>query len=274
MLKYTEGDITLEGVKIHYYRTGGKKPPVILLHGATDNGLCWTPLAENLAADHDVIMPDAQGHGLSDRFTPGSKTNNSVRQYAGLIKELGLVKPVVIGHSMGGNAAAAFAVEYSSLPRAIILEDPPWTDSPVPGTPGSRDEDKFKTDMKALGDSYRKLSLDQLIMRNRKTEPKWSEAEQIPWAQSKHQVDPELFSYPLINPRPYTEAAVLIQCPTLLIIAEKGFITRAVAENAAKIWKAKGNFKWVQIKNAGHSVRRDNFPDYMKTVRDFLKSLK
>jgi N-formylmaleamate deformylase len=274
MLKYTEKDVILDGVKIHYYRTGGKKPPVILLHGATDNGLCWTPVAENLAADYDVIMPDAQGHGLSDRFTPASKTNNYVRQNAGLIRELGLSKPVVMGHSMGGNIAAALAADYPSLTRAIILEDLPWSDTPVMGTPGDMNEDKFKANMKALGESYRLLSLAELVARNQRTEPKWSEAEQIPWAQSKHQVDPALFAYPLLDFRPYTQIAPLIQCPTLLIRADRGFVTQALAENVAKIWKSKQPFKWVVIKDASHSIRRDNFPDYIKAVRDFLKSLK
>ena len=38
-MNYTEGDVTVNGVNIHYYRTGGGKPPFVLLHGATDNGL-------------------------------------------------------------------------------------------------------------------------------------------------------------------------------------------------------------------------------------------
>lgn len=60
---YTEGDTMINGVKIHYYRTGGNKPPFVLLHGATDNGLCRTPVAEKLADKYDVIMPDALATG-------------------------------------------------------------------------------------------------------------------------------------------------------------------------------------------------------------------
>lgn len=59
MLQYSEGDVNINGIKIHYYRTSGNKPPFILLHGATDNGLCWTPVAEYLAGQYDVIMVDA-----------------------------------------------------------------------------------------------------------------------------------------------------------------------------------------------------------------------
>ncbi len=56
---------TNNGNKIHYYRTGGDKPPVLLLHGVMDNGLCWAPLGRVLASDYDVILPDARGHGLT-----------------------------------------------------------------------------------------------------------------------------------------------------------------------------------------------------------------
>ncbi|MGD0100048.1 MAG: alpha/beta hydrolase, partial [Acidobacteriota bacterium] len=35
------GNVIIDGIKIHYYRSGGKKPPIVLLHGATDDGLCW-----------------------------------------------------------------------------------------------------------------------------------------------------------------------------------------------------------------------------------------
>jgi hypothetical protein len=39
--EYNEGNFITDGIKIHYHRSGGKKPPIVLLHGATDDGLCW-----------------------------------------------------------------------------------------------------------------------------------------------------------------------------------------------------------------------------------------
>lgn len=125
MLKYNEGNLKIDGINIHYYRTGGNKPPFILLHGATDNGLCWTPLAELLAVKYDVIMPDAQGHGLSDRLDPAFTFESHTHQVAGLARELGIKKPLIMGHSMGADTAVNIVIEYPSLPRAIVLEDPP-----------------------------------------------------------------------------------------------------------------------------------------------------
>ena len=63
---WTEGDVLTNGIRMHYYRTGGDKPALVLAHGFSDNGLCWTPVARVLQADYDVIMIDARGHGKSE----------------------------------------------------------------------------------------------------------------------------------------------------------------------------------------------------------------
>jgi pimeloyl-ACP methyl ester carboxylesterase len=65
--EWFSGDVVANGIRTHYSRTGGQtgggKPPLVLAHGATDSGLCWSRLARALEADYDVIMPDARGHG-------------------------------------------------------------------------------------------------------------------------------------------------------------------------------------------------------------------
>ena len=65
------------GMTIHYYRTGGALPPLVLVHGVTDDGLCWSPIADKLSDLCDVILVDTRGHGLSSAstvwiFPPGS----------------------------------------------------------------------------------------------------------------------------------------------------------------------------------------------------------
>jgi pimeloyl-ACP methyl ester carboxylesterase len=57
-----------DGARIHYTRTGGQKPPVLLLHGVQVNGLTWLGTAKALEATYDVVMPDFRGHGLSSRL--------------------------------------------------------------------------------------------------------------------------------------------------------------------------------------------------------------
>jgi pimeloyl-ACP methyl ester carboxylesterase len=71
MARWVTGCCKANGTELHYLRTGGDKPPVVLLHGLTANGACWTPLARALENDYDVVMPDARGHGRSGKPADG-----------------------------------------------------------------------------------------------------------------------------------------------------------------------------------------------------------
>ena len=126
MAEWFAGDIRANGIKIHYYRTGGSKLPIVICHGATDNGLCWTPVARVLEDDYDVIMPDSRWHGFSDGPVDGNTPDSQVEDLLGFVHALDLEKPVLMGHSMGANTAFQTASRYPELARAIILEDPPF----------------------------------------------------------------------------------------------------------------------------------------------------
>jgi len=270
MLTYSEGDFKAGKVKIHYYRTGGQKPPFVLLHGATDNGLCWARVAAALAPDYDVVMPDAQGHGLSDRIGADFSSNSFGDQVAALAAGLGLKKPVIMGHSMGASTADEVASRYPSLPGALILEDPGWV-TPPPSATDTEEGRKRTEDFRARSESFLHRRLDDILGESRKTDPTWSEEDRIPWAVAKHQFDLAMFSSGPRSWRSYAEIVPLIDCPTLLICAEKGIVTTEVAENAARLWKSKKPFRWVRIMGAGHNVRREKFDEFMAAVTAFLK---
>lgn len=124
-MEYSEGNVHVNGVKIHYYRTGVGKTPFVMLHGAADNGLCWMLVAKKLSIDYDIIIPDAWGYGLSDRLEPGSSPRVAIGETVRLINELDLSQPIIMGHSMEAGTAAGIATEHPELPRAVILKDPP-----------------------------------------------------------------------------------------------------------------------------------------------------
>ena len=126
---WQSGFINTNGLRLHYTRTGGPKPPLVLAHGVTDDGLCWSPVATALAPDYDVIMVDARGHGLSDAPLEGYGPIEQADNLAGLIEALDLTAPLILGHSMGAMTTLMLAARHPELPRAIALEDPPpWWD--------------------------------------------------------------------------------------------------------------------------------------------------
>ena len=273
MFDYHEGNVKVNGIKLHYYRTGGNKPPLVLLHGATDSGLCWTPVAVFLQPRHDVIMVDAQGHGFSDRLDSDFAFSNHTHQIIGLINELRLGRPIIMGHSMGAGTAVNIAVEQPELPKAIILEDPAWHAGEDMAAENSEEMIKQREAFMEAPTGYGQRTLDEIIEEGRKNNPTWSEAEIIPWAMSKLQFDPELFSKLHIDRPTYEELVPKIDCPTLLIMSDGGLVNIDTAEKAASIWKSDKPFKWVQITGAGHNIRREQFGKYRETLLDFLDSL-
>ena len=126
MAELVSGDVVVNGVKIHYHRTGGDKPPVVLAHGITGNGLCWTRLAQALEGEYDLVMYDTRGHGLSDAPETGYASEDHAADLAGLVEALSLERPVLIGHSMGAGNVAMTVATYPDLARCTVLEDPPW----------------------------------------------------------------------------------------------------------------------------------------------------
>ena len=182
---WQEGYVAVGGVRLHYHRTGGDKPAVVLAHGITDNGLCWTRLARALQASYDLILYDARGHGMSDH--PGSyKLADHVADLVGLIQALDLKSPFLFGHSMGGTHSAFAAARYPDLPRGLLLEDPHWPAEP---------EDAATYDLETWRNNLatdKAKPVETLLRSGRANNPAWDAGELCPWAEAKRQVDPDV----------------------------------------------------------------------------------
>jgi pimeloyl-ACP methyl ester carboxylesterase len=113
---------TVDGARIHYTRTGGQKPPVLLLHGVQASGLTWLRTAKALEATYDVVMPDFRGHGQSSRIGSSLSPDALVNDTIGVLRALELATPYVVGHSMGADIAGRLAAAYPA--RAVVLVDP------------------------------------------------------------------------------------------------------------------------------------------------------
>ena len=115
MSNWSSKYIQTNGIQLHYYQTGGDLTPLILAHGITDNGLCWTRLANHLMEDFNVIMIDARGHGHSEAPKSGYSKVDHARDLAGLIEGLELDHPHLIGHSMGAANVSSLASNFPHL---------------------------------------------------------------------------------------------------------------------------------------------------------------
>src|SRR5689334_17571717 len=189
MSEWQSGYIDVDGLRMHYTRTGGEKPPLVLAHGFSDDGLCWSRVARALEGDFDVVMVDACGHGRSAERTAPYGPLEQAADLAGVINGLGLGHPMILGHSMGALTTLVLAGTYPELPRAILLEDPPaaWAAAPEapPGAPRQPTPRDWFAELK-------KLSGDEMIAQERERSPLWDAAEFGPWADAKLRASPNL----------------------------------------------------------------------------------
>jgi N-formylmaleamate deformylase len=259
--------IHTNGIRLRYTRTGGDKPAVVLAHGVTDDGLCWSPVAEVLAPDYDVIMVDARGHGLSDAPPTGYTPIELAADLAGVIEALDLKSPIVLGHSMGAATTLVLAARYPQLLRAIALEDPPpWWD-PAYERPNSL---AWQAMMRAWLVPLKQQPRQAILEAQRVAEPGWSDAELEPWVDSKLHFSLNFFN-DLSDPGLDWSAIVRqVHCPALLITGDVA-AGALVSEQAALLFQQLiPQAQIAHIAGAGHSIRRDRFEQYLQAVQPFL----
>ena len=125
-MTFTSNTIQANGITQHYYRSGGDKPPLVLMHGFTDDGACWFPFAEGLIQDYDVIMPDARAHGKSSRVAGIGFSNEALADdAAAFIQALALDRPLLpvptlaalAMRAQGGRIVSAIASSCRSTAR-------------------------------------------------------------------------------------------------------------------------------------------------------------
>ncbi len=272
---WTQNDLMVNDIRLHYYRTGrGDKRPLVLVHGFSDNGLCWTPTARDLESEYDVIMPDMRAHGLSERVRPGDKVDMPA-DLAGLIRILGLVSPVIAGHSMGAMIAYQVGVRFPELARALVLEDPPWWLSrPVQPSPGGRPAKNSRANWaRSLGNQ----TLDELRAQYRRDHPNWPEELIGPMCESKKQLDPAIIDK-MVDRMNFQEASWLttiqnITRPMLILTGNPQLGGITTPEVVAKIQALNPRVTFVNIPDVGHLIRFDNYAAFMDALRAFLKQV-
>lgn len=252
------------GIDIHYLRTGGSKPPLILLHGLTASGACWTPLARALQGEYDVVMPDARGHGTSSAPAKGYRYEDHANDVIGLIQRLGLAAPVLLGHSMGGMTAVLAASRITAVIRALILADPTFL-SP------ERQRDVHTSDV--VAQQRRLLNLDkkevlaQARARHPQRRPEFIELV------TEARLTTRLAAFEvLVPPNPeYRRLISTIDVPMLLVIGDNGAVVSL--ETARELKNLNPRLRIEQIQHAGHGLPYDQPERLEAAIKFFLRSL-
>jgi len=104
-------------------------PPVLLIHGNCSSALYWEPLVRELPETWRIVMPDLRGYGESETL-PVDGTRG-LRDFADDVAAVFTdgsfapgVRPVVVGHSMGGGVAMQLLIDHPAEIAALVLEAP------------------------------------------------------------------------------------------------------------------------------------------------------
>lgn len=116
---------TRDGVTLRYDEAGAGEPALLFIHGWTCNRTNWRDQFSHFAKKHHVVALDLRGHGESDKPDEDYSIDGFVEDIIWLIDELGLEKPVIVGHSMGGCIAMNLARKHPDVASAVVLIDSP-----------------------------------------------------------------------------------------------------------------------------------------------------
>lgn len=249
------------GIDVHYWRTGGDKPVLILLHGLAENGVSWTAVARALENRYDIIMPDARGHGMSSSPIHGYTYLDHAQDVIELIRALDLQSPYLIGHGMGGMTAAMVASRLGLAIGGIVLADPTFIHTEGQG-------EHYARAMAAQQLQILRRSKESVMAAARVKHPHLAAEMVANLVESRLQTSLSAFEV-LVPPHPeFKELVRNIYVPTLLVLGGEGMVT---TQDADALHTLHPGLQYKLIEDAGHGLMYDKPVRLALAVDVFLR---
>lgn len=119
----SERTVEVQGIQTHLFEAGSPTaPPLLYLHG-TNLGNLWLDYHNALAQHFHILAPDTPGFGLTVRPDWMRDMSDYILYFRDLLDTLGLDKPNIVGHSLGGWMAAELAVWYPERVSKLVLSN-------------------------------------------------------------------------------------------------------------------------------------------------------
>ena len=125
---YQSQTANVNGVQIHYLKSGSGKKALVLIHGFGDTSHMWVPLFDEFSNDYTIIAPDMRGLGDSSKPAAGYDKKTIAKDIHELVRSLGYQQVTVVGHDIGLMVAYAYAAQYPNEVEKLAL-----LDAPIPG---------------------------------------------------------------------------------------------------------------------------------------------
>ncbi|WP_082369196.1 alpha/beta fold hydrolase [Arthrobacter sp. ERGS1:01] len=246
------------------FTVAGTGPTVVLLHGLAGSSREFEPTMAGLMPGYRVAALDQRGHGRSTRRPADVSREAYVLDVVALIELLSPGEPVhLVGQSMGAHTAMLTAADRPDLVASLVLLE-------CDAGPGERDQVAglgryfaswpvpFKDAQDArtfLGDSA--LASAWLADLEQRPDGLWP------------RFDPDIMAacmVPVTAPRWHEWQSVA--APTLVLYGEHGMFTE---RQKAEFITARPGTRRVDIPGAGHDAHLENFPAWIRALREFLE---
>lgn len=123
-------NITYKNIQVNY-TSSGKGSAIVLLHGFLENNSMWGDLIPILSKRNKIITVDLFGHGKTGNLGYIHTMEEQATMVRSLLKTLNIRKTTLIGHSMGGYVALAFAELFPKNTKGIcLMNSTAYPDSP------------------------------------------------------------------------------------------------------------------------------------------------
>jgi pimeloyl-ACP methyl ester carboxylesterase len=263
---FARGDVDTGSVRLTYWRHGQGRP-LLVLHGRSDWGLDWARFARRVGSDVDCVLLDQRGHGYSDKPYDGYTHARMAEDAAAVARRLGLERPAVLGHSMGGGVALALAAGLPGEIDRLLLIEPSVRvldqDARDGRDRGGRDAHKLR---QTLG---RQALIEQL----RHAHPTWDDADIANTVESTLLCSPFVFT-DARRPDAAAQRAQLasLRCPTLVVRGEpeRGSLISDEAARLIPDLVPDGRARVTTIAGTGHVPQRQAFDLFVAVVLPFL----
>lgn len=262
-------------VSLRYFRSGGDKPPLVLVHGFTDSALYFERLADLLAESWDVIAYDARGHGQSSRITDRFDDGLRADDLQFVINELSLDRPALLGHSMGAATIALAATRNTDLSRGIVLEDPAWWEPAEASTP--EEAATQRAERQARNQAWREwvaalqtMPFEQALAERAADSPKWRADDVERSVNARIDVQLDLFDHFPNERSPWRSIVDQLPCPTLVVIGDHALGGIITTELADEMRNRNSRVEIAAIADAGHAIRYDQFDAFAAATIEFL----
>ena len=273
-VRYQARNVVVSGLRFHALEWGDPAAPaLLLLHGGNQTAHSWDLVSLMLSDRFHVIAYDQRGHGDSEWPRDGDASIEAMAgDAAAVVAQLGLDRPLITGHSMGGLVTMTLLLAHPGIASRAVLVDvgPEITEE---GTRQIRDFVRSTAEFD---------SLDEFIARVADYDPYRSKEHIARTARynlmrrvdgkyvSKHDHRRRFAETGAMNVprRPSLADMAAITCPVLVV---RGGDSRVLAPDAAlRFAAALPAGRLVTVPDCGHNVHSQNTTGFLSAVTPFL----